>query len=117
MKRKLGFQGLQWRQVREKWDQDGTLVVYKGYCLRSTCYTLSEARKLLGEKDPLKDNSVMQIAPSLPVSPQADLELPGILFPHVVSRQERERRGLCPECRKQPVQLYKIRKSNFFSNN
>jgi hypothetical protein len=31
-------------------DDDGNFIVYKGYCLQPTCFTLSEAQELLGER-------------------------------------------------------------------
>ena len=35
--------------IEEVWDANGALVVYKGYCIQPTCYTLNHVKVLLGE--------------------------------------------------------------------
>jgi len=38
-----------WMPIEEKRNDNGALIVYKGYCLLPTCYSLKDAKKELGE--------------------------------------------------------------------
>lgn len=46
---KLFGRGKKWEPMNVHDDLTGEFLVYKGYCLQPTCYTLGQARRLLGE--------------------------------------------------------------------
>ena len=46
---KLFGRGQKWEPLTLHDDTNGDYTVYKGYCLKPTCYTLGQAKRLLGE--------------------------------------------------------------------
>ena len=46
---KLFGRGKKWEPLTVHDDENGEYTVYKGYCLQPTCYTIGQAKRLLGE--------------------------------------------------------------------
>ena len=46
---KMFGRGRKWEPMTLHDDLTGEYTVYKGYCLQPTCYTLGQAKRLLGE--------------------------------------------------------------------
>jgi hypothetical protein len=48
---KKGLFGNSWRDIPIRCNHKGQIIVYKGYCISPTCYTLEQAKRELGEID------------------------------------------------------------------
>ena len=59
IKKRLGIlrSEADWEPITEKDKEAGNYIVYKGYCLQPTCWTLSEAKGMLGETPTLRSKS------------------------------------------------------------
>mmetsp|Transcript_8690 Transcript_8690/g.12563 ORF Transcript_8690/g.12563 Transcript_8690/m.12563 type:complete len:1106 (+) Transcript_8690:73-3390(+) len=70
-----------WVPIQEGKNRGGRLIVYKGYCLNPTCYSLEEVKMKLREIDPFRQTLPAQLRQTLPTQLRSPRNLLGGSIP------------------------------------